>query len=116
VYDEDGCDDYYLFMVPDECFSGIGLLHDRLYRGFMRPKLRLDIPFVPHIGIATRKDPDELYELASKWNRGGHEIIGTIDELSLSSYDGSKVVVLMRFPLKRIGEEPMDPEAGKVLL
>ncbi|RYD47118.1 MAG: 2'-5' RNA ligase family protein [Verrucomicrobiaceae bacterium] len=109
VYDDDGCDDYYVFLVPDEGFSGISLLHDRLYSDFMRPKLRLDIPYVPHIGIATSKDREALHNLATQWNRRGHEISGTIDELTLSSYDGGKVFDLKRFPLKRRKEQATSP-------
>lgn len=105
VYGDDGCDDYYIFLVPDEGFSGISLLHDRLYSDFMRPKLRLDIPYVPHIGIATGKDREELHDLATEWNRKGHEIGGTIDELTLSSYDGGQVSDLKRFPLKKRREQ-----------
>ena len=105
VYDDDGCDDYYIFLVPDEGFSGISLLHDRLYADFMRPKLRLDIPYVPHIGIATSKDREELYDLATEWNRRGYEISGTIDALTLSYYDGGQVTDLKRFPLKTSREQ-----------
>jgi len=100
VYDDDSSDDYYIFLVPDEGFSGISRLHDQLYSDFMRPKLRLDIPYVPHIGIATSKDPDCLYELAKKWNDSGHEITGVVDSLTLCSYDGKKVQNLHSFPLK----------------
>ena len=99
VYDDDGTDDYYIFLVPDEGFSGISRLHDQLYSNFMRSKLRLDIPYVPHMGIATSKDRDRLYELATDWNSKGFEICGTIDELTLCSYDGIVVTNLERFPL-----------------
>lgn len=63
----------------------------------------------PHIGIATSKDREELYELATEWNRRGHEIRGTIDALTLSSYDGSKVTDLERFPLGRKSERDVTP-------
>lgn len=91
VYDDDSSDDYYIFLVPDEGFSQISLLHDDLYSDFMRPSLRLDIPFIPHMGIATSKDKDHLYELATEWNRNGHVVEGTLDTLTLSSYDGERV-------------------------
>ena len=100
VYDDDSNDDYYIFLVPDEGFSAISLLHDQLYSGFMRDRLRLDIPFVPHIGIATHKDRDHLYELATAWNQNATEIRGSIDSLTLCSYDGKQVVDLQHFPLK----------------
>ena len=99
VYDDDSNDDYYLFLVPDEGFSQISRMHDQLYSGFMRPHLRLDIPYVPHIGVATGKDPNQLYELASEWNKHKREISGVIDRLSLCSYDGRKVVDLEEFGL-----------------
>jgi hypothetical protein len=55
-----GFDDFddtaYVFLVPDEGYSGISLLHDRLYTGLLKPFLRLDVPFIPHITIGTLKD------------------------------------------------------------
>lgn len=105
VYDDDSNDDYYIFLVPDEGFSEISRLHDRLYSDFLRPNLRLDIPYVPHIGIATGKDPDHLYDLAREWNAADHEIHGMIDSLTLCSYDGRNVQDLETFPLSKPGEK-----------
>ena len=99
VYDDDSNDNYYIFLVPDEGFSGISQLHDALYTDFMRTKLRLDIPFIPHIGIATHKDRDHLYALAQEWNAERHEIRGVIDSLSLCSYNDSKVDDIQTFQL-----------------
>ena len=42
-------DDYLIFLVPDEGYSHISLLHDRLYQGLFSPYLRLDLPYIPHI-------------------------------------------------------------------
>lgn len=99
VYDDDGSDDYYIFLVPDEGFSQISLLHDALYSGMMRPYLRLDIPYVPHVGIATSTDKDHLYRLATEWNDRRREIRGRIDSLTLSSYDGNRVEDITHFKL-----------------
>lgn len=43
----------HVFLVPDEGYSKIVKLHDRLYTGILADKLRLDLPFIPHIGIAN---------------------------------------------------------------
>src|SRR5438874_242296 len=48
---DDSGEDYYVLLVPDEGFSSIVKLHDRLYTGILAPALRLDIPFIPHITI-----------------------------------------------------------------
>jgi 2'-5' RNA ligase len=101
VYDDESNDDYYIFLVPDEGFSQISLLHDALYSGLMRPCLRLDIPFVPHVGIATSKDKDHLYRLATEWNSCGKAIRGRIDSLTLSSYDGNRVEDITHFQLTK---------------
>ena len=101
VYGDDNSDDYYIFLVPDEGFSSISLLHDALYSGFMRPHLRLDLPYIPHIGIATNKDKEHLYQLARGWNRQALVIRGTINSLTLSSYSGKKIEEIKEFILNQ---------------
>ena len=44
-------DYYYEFLVPDKGYSDIVKLHDKLYSGILSKCLRLDIDFIPHIGI-----------------------------------------------------------------
>lgn len=56
--------------MPDEGFSGISLLHDRLYSDLMRPKLSLHIAYAPHIGIATGKDEWGAVKRVSGLERG----------------------------------------------
>ena len=101
VYGGGASDDYYIFLIPDEGFSSISFLHDALYLDFMRPHLRLDLPYVPHLGIATNKDKEHLYELARGWNNQALEIRGTINSLTLSSYDGKRVEDIKKFILNK---------------
>ncbi len=93
-------DNYYLFLVPDEGSSSICRLHDELYTGLMAPHLRLDLPFVPHIGIGTGKDPASLQKVAVEWNGRPRAVAGRITALTLSTYDGSKVRDQASFPLQ----------------
>jgi len=60
---DDSSDNYYVFWVPDQGYSEISKLHDRLYRGPLAPYLRLDIPYIPHIGIATISDAARIKAL-----------------------------------------------------
>jgi hypothetical protein len=50
---EDGAETPYVFPVPDEGYSALSLLHDRLYSGPLVRCLRLDLMYVPHITIGT---------------------------------------------------------------
>jgi 2'-5' RNA ligase len=58
----------YVFLVPDEGNSSVVKLHDRLYTDVLRPELRLDLPFMPHIGVATSLDPEACKRVADELN------------------------------------------------
>ena len=99
VHNHPRSDDYQVFLVPDEGFSELALLHDALYTGVLASKLRLELPYVPHIGIATLEDPARCKELADELNGRGLNIGGMIEELSVVEYDGRVVTDLRHFPL-----------------
>jgi 2'-5' RNA ligase len=51
----------------------------------------LDIPFIPHIGIANSLDPDHCKQLADQLNSQKFEIQGRIDRLDIISSQGDLV-------------------------
>lgn len=90
-----GADDFddsaYVFLVPDEGYSGISLLHDRLYTGLLQPFLRLDVPFIPHITIGTLKDRSAAKALCDELNRGGVCIEGSLRALTIGALEDGKL-------------------------
>ena len=97
---KDAINDYtHVFLVPDEGHSGIVRLHDRLYEGPLAPHLRLDIPFIPHIGVANSTDPRVCKALADGLNREGFEVAGSIDALDAASYEHERVMTIERVAL-----------------
>lgn len=90
-------ENYYVFLVPDEGYSEISRLHDRIYRGVLAPYLRLDIPYVPHIGIAATMDARRIKALCDGLNSIGVAMHGQIDTMSVCSYDGTKITDLETF-------------------
>lgn len=94
---DDSNNNYYVFLVPDEGYSELSKLHDQLYRGVLAPYLRLDIPYVPHIGIATIPDAPQIKALCDGLNSSGVIVSGEIDTISVCSYDGSKITDLETF-------------------
>jgi 2'-5' RNA ligase len=90
-------DNYSVFLVPDEGYSEISKLHDKFYRGPLAPHLRLDLPYIPHITIATIPDAARIKALCDKLNAAGITIHGQIDAITLCSYDGSKITDLESF-------------------
>jgi hypothetical protein len=81
-------DNTYLYLVPDEGFSAIVLLHDRLYTGVLAAELRLDIPFIPHITIGYTPDAAYCKQAADDWNAQPFEIAGILDTLDVLRLDG----------------------------
>lgn len=97
---KDATNEYtHVFLVPDEGYSAIVKLHDRLYEGPLSPHLRLDIPFIPHIGVANASDPRACKALADELNSEGFEIRGSVDALDAASYKHDRVTTIERVPL-----------------
>jgi len=90
---------FHTFLVPDEGWSDITKLHDRLYVDILAPQLRLDIPFIPHVGIGNSKDARRCKELADTINRGNIEIEGRVRSLDIVNYENDIVTELERISL-----------------
>ncbi len=90
VINKDAFIDYYhLFLIPDKGYSDIVKLHDKLYSGILFNELRLDIDFIPHIGIANSKDKYKVKKWFDNWNKIDLSIKGTIDKLTVVDYTNS---------------------------
>ncbi len=88
-----------VFLVPDEGYSSIIKLHNKLYSGILKNNLRLDIHFIPHIGIAGSKDPLESKSIADELNGGNFSIKGILDKLDIITYDYPKVETIKEITL-----------------
>ncbi|MEP5837486.1 MAG: 2'-5' RNA ligase family protein [Marinobacter sp.] len=96
---DDSDENYYVFLVPDEGYSDICLLHNRLYRGYLQPFHRVEIPYIPHIGLATVADAHKVKSLCDELNDNGLSIAGSIDALTICEFDGHRIADLEVVPL-----------------
>ncbi|MDH3207790.1 MAG: 2'-5' RNA ligase family protein [Gemmatimonadota bacterium] len=94
-------DTAYVFLVPDEGYAALSLLHDALYRGLMEPFLRLDVPFIPHITIGTLRDRAEAKSLCDELNERGLSIQGRVANLTVGELTPDRIVDLSEH---RLGE------------
>lgn len=81
----------HVFLVPDEGYSQLIDLHDRLYTGLLAPELRLDIPYTPHITIATDDSAQHCQSLAESLNAREIAIHGTIDALQIVRFENQVI-------------------------
>jgi hypothetical protein len=94
-------DAWHVFLVPDEGNSQLIKLHDHLYRGQMASELRLDIPYIPHLGIGSNEAAAVCKALADELNDMNLTIEGQISELTIGDYDGKSVRDIAGATLRR---------------
>jgi hypothetical protein len=100
VLDKDAFNEYtHVFLVPDEGYSNIVRLHDALYTGVLADDLRLDLPFIPHIGVANAIDPRHCKQVADRLNSTRFEIRGTVEELTIVNFDDHRLTPLEKISL-----------------
>jgi hypothetical protein len=98
---KDSFSDYFhVFLVPDEGYSRIVRLHDQLYSGKLFDNLRLDIDFVPHIGIANAADKLRCKKMVDAWNAADFAISGTISTLTIVTYENDTVETIEEVQLQ----------------
>lgn len=98
---KDAFSDYYhTFLVPDEGYSRIVKLHDTLYSNQLQRNLRLDIDFIPHIGIGNSNDKNSCKNLAAEWNKKEFAIAGTVNQLTILNYENGAIEKIDEVELK----------------
>lgn len=96
---DDSSDMYYVMLVPDEGFSGIVRLHDTLYTGMLAPKLRLDLPFIPHVTIGGSLDVLVCKSVVDALNSENLEIQGEIANLHVVQKEAETARTVRGFAL-----------------
>ena len=89
----------YVYLVPDEGYSGISRLHDALYSGTLSRHLRLDIPFIPHITLGASADRNSAKRLCDELNATGDVVHGSIEALSVAALQDGQIRNLVNFSL-----------------
>lgn len=85
-----------VFLVPDEGNSEIIRLHDKMYTGILSAELRLDIPFIPHIGIGGSKIAEECREISCAINKNRFSVNGVLKSLDIVFYNYPKLETIKK--------------------
>jgi len=94
---DDSNSNYYVFLVPDEGYSQVSLLHDHLYTGPLKPFHLMDIPYIPHVGIATIPDAQKVKGLCDSLNAKGINISGILKHITVCELKENRIIDLERF-------------------
>ena len=98
---KDSFSDYTdVFLIPEEGYRIFVKLHDALYSDILEKELRLDIPFIPHLGIGGSKDANKSKTLADEINLRNPEIMGAVNSLDIVSFENQEVITIKKVILK----------------
>ena len=96
--DED--DSAYVFLVPNDGFAELSMLHDRLYTGVLSAHLRLDLSFIPHITIGRLAERRAAKSLCDALNARGVNIEGSVGALTVGTRENGRIHSLASFALQ----------------
>lgn len=80
-------DYWHVLLVPDQGFSDIVKLHDKMYSGMLAPYERLDLDFIPHIGVGNSKNPKECKRMIDEINSMNIHMKGAVRKLQLIKHE-----------------------------
>jgi hypothetical protein len=92
-------DTFHALLVPDEGYSQIVKLHDRLYARRLFQYRKLEIDFIPHLGVGNSRDPLKCLEMIEHWNQTDLTIPGKISVLDIVRLENDLVETILRIPL-----------------
>ena len=99
INQDDSGEFYHEFLVPDEGYSNIVKLHDRVYSGLFFDNLRFDIDFIPHIGIGNSEDVTVSKKRVDELNAQDLSIKGSVRALDIVKYEDNKVSTVKKVEL-----------------
>jgi len=101
IINKDSFSDYYhALLAPDEGFSRIVKLHDMLYSRNLKTYHRMDIDYIPHLGIGNSKDKDLCKRMVDEWNKEDFAMAGTISSLSVVRCENNVIGNIKEIKLK----------------
>jgi hypothetical protein len=94
---------FHVFLVPDEGFGAIIRLHDRLHVGALACCLRPDMPYIPHVTVASTTEFAAARQTMATLNAKDLSIAGRIDEVEVHERDSAVPRCIAKVALARGG-------------
>jgi hypothetical protein len=103
IVPEHGSGRFHVFLAPDEGFGAIIRLHDRLHVGPLAGCLRPEVPYIPHLTIASTSGFGAARRIKAKLNGYDLGIDGRIDALEVNERSEGAVKCITKIPLRHRG-------------
>ncbi|MES2971171.1 MAG: 2'-5' RNA ligase family protein [Patescibacteria group bacterium] len=93
---------YHEFLVPDTGYSNIVKLHNALYADKFEDYLRLDIDFIPHIGIGNSDEAQHSKMRVDDLNTQAISIEGKVSSIDVIEYKEESIRTIEKIKLTSI--------------
>jgi hypothetical protein len=103
VPDDLGTNWFHVFLVPDEGFGAVVRLHDRLHVGPLAGCLRPEVPYIPHLTVASVNALDSARSIKAQLNALDLAISGRIDEVEVHQRDTASPHCIAKLALAHHG-------------
>lgn len=89
----------HAYLVPDEGFAALSMLHDALYTGPLADHLRLDLSYTPHITVGTFASARQAQQWCAGRNQAGVSLAGRVAALWVGQVVDGRFESLGQFDL-----------------
>ncbi len=87
INQDDSGEYFHEFLVPDDGYSNIVKLHDKLYADEFASALRYDIDFIPHIGIGNSRDVKDSKLRVDELNAQNISVRGKVKGIDIVTFE-----------------------------
>jgi 2'-5' RNA ligase len=91
---------HHVFLVPAEGSVQITALHERLYAGVLKRRLRSDIPFVPHLTVGASPDSGTAERLAEELRAEARPVRGSVSRIDMVNVGTPRVETIASYVLR----------------
>lgn len=103
VPDDLGTNWFHVFLVPDEGFGAVVRLHDRLHVGPLASCLRPEVPYIPHLTVASVNSLESARSIKAQLNALDLAISGRIDEVEVHQREAAAPRCIAKLALAHHG-------------
>jgi 2'-5' RNA ligase len=89
----------HVYLIPEQGFRELSLLHGRLCTGPLAPGLNTDIPFIPHITVGSFTDIGAAQALCDELNLNPISIEGKVEAITVAALENRRIHKLALFEL-----------------
>lgn len=92
---------WFISLAPSKGKAEIIKLHDILYSGILKSKLRIEYSFDPHITVGCLEDKDSCLHIVEELNKINFCVDGCVENIDAATYINNQIETIEKISLKK---------------